>query len=575
MYWFILMLISPVILIHRSRKLPDDRKKGVKYFFIGCSIFIFSSVIGNLVLPIIYANQAFTGLGPGLSIIWLSLLWLSITKTKFMNIRLAVTKTISLVIVGVLISIASLFGLILTSNFPKLQFPLFILLGLGLTIYGNKIRLFIQTTTEKAFIKGWYDYKEVLMTFTEALGICSSLRELVTRISELFRSELEVFDNKFFFPAHYDSQRTTDAVFTEWEIDSTNIDHSTDTPIVIATQRELDHSVKNIVLERKDIVIAHNENKVIKDRLRSLGIEVLIPCFSDDEGLIMIISLGKKSSEDPYSLDDSALFKTLGIQITETIIRINKTLSSAELDVAHKMQGEIFPDTTVLPGYEIAHFAQPADKMGGDYYDIFERNNESWMVMGDVTGHGVSAGIVMFMVQSIVSTILDMHPKITPGDLNGILNRVLHTNVERLEDPRNLTMVTACMKKTGNIILSGGHDNIYIYRTLSKSVEVIEVNQMPFDFGLMDELSDEMMENVSYKLNKGDLIFIGTDGITEAYKNGNSNEIMYGEERLLQFILQNSNKALDEFKTALIKEMDHFTDGVYFDDVTFFVAKFK
>ena len=71
----------------------------------------------------------------------------------------------------------------------------------------------------------------------------------------------------------------------------------------------------------------------------------------------------------------------------------------SEMALAKKIQTTLIPENPALEDYEISTCLIPASEVGGDYYDVINGDND-WIVIGDVSGHGVSAGLIMMMVQS-------------------------------------------------------------------------------------------------------------------------------------------------------------------------------
>ena len=82
-----------------------------------------------------------------------------------------------------------------------------------------------------------------------------------------------------------------------------------------------------------------------------------------------------------------------------------------------------------------------------------------------------------------------------------------------------------------------------------------------------------MIENETITINKGDLIFIPTDGITEAFKDGDPKKEQFGEDRLLNIIKKKGAGNLVSLKSEVISSLDTFTNFKYYDDVTFVVVK--
>ena len=114
----------------------------------------------------------------------------------------------------------------------------------------------------------------------------------------------------------------------------------------------------------------------------------------------------------------------------------------AELQVTEKIQRLILPSKEELEAVgnlDIAGYMEPADEVGGDYYDVLQRDGRLKIAIGDVTGHGVEAGMVMLMTQSIVRGLLESGEN-DPVRLLDSLNRAVYGNVQRMEVDKSLTL---------------------------------------------------------------------------------------------------------------------------------------
>ena len=276
-------------------------------------------------------------------------------------------------------------------------------------------------------------------------------------------------------------------------------------------------------------------------------------------------------TQDNLDEDDIFFLEALQKQLSSTLFRIKQTRVSAELNIAQKIQNDILPKSPIIPGLDICTFMKSADEVGGDYFDILNINEYSWIVIGDVAGHGVSSGLTMFMVQSIMTTLLHSQNITSPSLLNYQANKILFQTLQRLEDQRPMTIVTLCTKDGRNFLVSGSHDNIYVYRD-KNTIDTISVENFPFGIGLTD-MEQSMFEEGKFTLKKNDILFIGTDGITEAPKNGDITLGQYSEERLKKLLLKESKKPLNTIKTKLIKDLNRFTNKNFFDDITFIIAR--
>jgi len=261
--------------------------------------------------------------------------------------------------------------------------------------------------------------------------------------------------------------------------------------------------------------------------------------------------------------------------LTQTQARV-----AAEMDVARRIQMEILPRNPEIKGLELACYMKPADEVGGDYYDIFTVGDRAWILLGDVTGHGLSSGLVMLMAQSIISSILHTQKDISPGALNTIANEILYDNLQRLNEDRQMTIVSICLEAGNNnwprkAVYSGCHDNLFIYRAATKEVETVEISQFPCGLGFFRDVEENMVSNANMVLNSEDVLVIITDGVTEAAKEGKHERGFFNEERVREIVKTNANEPVETIREKLTQQLQDFTAGVYHDDVTFLIARVK
>jgi len=259
--------------------------------------------------------------------------------------------------------------------------------------------------------------------------------------------------------------------------------------------------------------------------------------------------------------------------ILEHVTRM-QARTTAELDVAKRIQKDILPKSPNLPNMELACYMKPAEEVGGDYYDVYAFDDHAWIILGDVTGHGLGSGLVMLMAQSIISSILHTNKDIEPDRLNYLANRILFQNIQRLHEDRSMTVVSLSFTKGGNrFTISGSHDDIYLFRAATGDVEVISVDQNPCGLRLVDMFPPEKYRAEEFEFATNDLLFIGTDGITEAARGGNYADAMFTEERLIEFIKQHATLDIEQIKERLVAKLEEFTGSVFHDDVTFVIAR--
>ncbi len=255
-------------------------------------------------------------------------------------------------------------------------------------------------------------------------------------------------------------------------------------------------------------------------------------------------------------------------RVTERQARID-----AELEAAREIQTKLIPGDITVPGFEVVTHMRPAESVGGDYFDIHSSPDGSWFFLGDVTGHGLGAGLVTLMAQSTVSSILAVRPDIRPAHLNYLANRILAANLARLGEQRHITFVALRLVEAHSFAVSGSHDTAFIYRAGTEVVEPFPLDHFPFGLGMLRDLEAAAFAERPLALRDGDVLFLGSDGITEAARDGDPTKGMFGEAALAALLREQATRPLRDIKRALVARLEEYTGGVYHDDVSFVIVR--
>ncbi len=208
-------------------------------------------------------------------------------------------------------------------------------------------------------------------------------------------------------------------------------------------------------------------------------------------------------------------------ELTENL-REQEQLKS-EMELAKKIQTVLLPKKPEISGYEIAASCDPADEVGGDYYDVISVGGFDWIVIGDVSGHGVTAGLVMMMVQTSIHTVLIGNAEVTPSCLLSVINRAIYENIVRMDEQKHMTIIVLAAGKDGKFCFSGLHEDILIRRAKTGKVEIVESDGMWI--GIEPDITELLSDDV-LQLESGDCMVLFTDGITEAFaKRANCSEM--------------------------------------------------
>ncbi len=200
-----------------------------------------------------------------------------------------------------------------------------------------------------------------------------------------------------------------------------------------------------------------------------------------------------------------------------------------EVEIAHQIQTAILPVSPAVKGYEVAARMEPADDVGGDLYDILAFPDTFWVLVGDVSGHGINSGLVMMMAQAAAYGAIADDPHCAPGTVIAAVNRVIHENVRRrMGRDDYMTLMAARHMGDGRFVAAGAHQPIFVVRGQGR-VDVVE-SSGPW-VGLGPSLEPPPIVEYDFHLGPGDLVCFVTDGIIEAKDPADA---LFGEHRVVE-----------------------------------------
>jgi len=235
-----------------------------------------------------------------------------------------------------------------------------------------------------------------------------------------------------------------------------------------------------------------------------------------------------------------------------------KSLES-DLDLAYQIQSGLLPKKDLsVQGWRIAHHYTPVGPVSGDYYDLIVSSNEPgsvYFLIGDVSGKGVAASILMAHLHAIFRSLVSM--KLPVNQLVAHANRLF---CEGTLSTHYATLVCGRATESGQIELcNAGHVPPLLRR--SRGVKKVESTGLPVGLFMHSEYDVTRMT-----VEKGDTLLLYTDGLTEAQ---NRSGLEYGEERLVSLLDRDGGHAPQDLLTACLKDLSDFRSTVpRMDDLT-------
>ncbi|MBD2576413.1 SpoIIE family protein phosphatase [Oscillatoria sp. FACHB-1406] len=294
------------------------------------------------------------------------------------------------------------------------------------------------------------------------------------------------------------------------------------------------------------------------------------------------------AAQAAISIDKARLYQNLEQKVAERtaelaaaneeITLLNERLEnenmrmSTELDVAKALQFMVLPtaeELQAIPNLDIAGFMEPADDVGGDYYDVWQYDGGVKIALGDVTGHGLESGAIMMMVQTAARSIHN-DGQSDPVQFINILNRTLFDNIQRMRADKSMTLILLDYRD-GMLQFSGQHEEVIIVRA-DGTLERFDTIDLGFPLALEREISNFVGSNQT-PLNSGDVVLLYSDGITEAFDLENKE---YGIERLCEVLLAHHRCTSEEICQAIVEDVRRYIGKQkVFDDITMVAIKVK
>jgi serine phosphatase RsbU (regulator of sigma subunit) len=299
--------------------------------------------------------------------------------------------------------------------------------------------------------------------------------------------------------------------------------------------------------------------------------------------LLGLLTLGEKKSELEYTTEDRQLFQGIGQQLALTLHSSQLAEEVAEKEAikqtllkARAIQRSMLPQTELdLARFEVTGWSESADETGGDYYDWYDLNEGRFIVgMGDVTGHGIDAAMIVSMAKSCLYNQAESNPDVPV--VMAALNRTIN-EVTKYTDRSNRKLMSFIYSWFDTQTMtcrmaSAGHWFPYLYR--ARTEEITGFPEFKGAFPLGQRPPDKFKcQAYEVQLEAGDILIYYTDGLHEAASVKGEE---YGLERLEKMIRWYHELDAHELRDRIREDWERHIKGQGMDDdMTLVVVKVK
>jgi sigma-B regulation protein RsbU (phosphoserine phosphatase) len=430
-----------------------------------------------------------------------------------------------------------------------------------------------QSFVDRVFYRRRYDYGKTIRNISEAMtSILDADVIAKTLIGAVVR---EMFlENGALLLADPDRRRYRVKTLEGMDLRSLPASELADDDAVVGAMK-----VKRDALLRHDVLMNPQHEARREDLHRTfiaMSSELMLPLTYKDE-MRGIISLGRKKSGKLFTPEDLDLLKTLTSQSAIALENahlfrenLQKGRMEEELKIAHDIQMGMLPDKAPqLAGLTIAARTIPAREVGGDFYDFVElpagaSGARLGVIIGDVSGKGVSAGLLMAGARSTYRVLLDADPPV--ADVMIQANQRLHRDIRKgmfvalvyaVLDPKARTLAFSNAGQTQPILCQPGAEPSYV---------TTEGDTFPLGI-----VADCDYREATLGLPSGSVVVFYTDGAVEAM---NAGEELYGFDRFLASVHDGRDLEPSAMLDKLLDDIARFVgDTEQHDDITIIVAR--
>jgi phosphoserine phosphatase RsbU/P len=305
--------------------------------------------------------------------------------------------------------------------------------------------------------------------------------------------------------------------------------------------------------------------------LAGMGIRVVIPMISQNQTR-GALCLGDRLGGAPYSHDEIDYLSTLSniaISALENARLVKETIEKQqmerELNLARSIQKNLLPAVVPQPaGYTLAAINESSLAVGGDYYDVIPLTDHEYVLaIGDVSGKGIPASLLMANLQAALRTISPL--RLPMPETTDRLNRLIYSNTGA---EKFITFFWGILDTREHTLtyINAGHNPPY---HLTRRRAISELIEGGLILGILEEAPP--YDVAVARLEEGDLVVMFTDGVNEAMSK---QQEIFGDERLVALLRKHVALQPEALIETVKKEiLAHSKGAKQSDDITMLVLK--
>jgi phosphoserine phosphatase RsbU/P len=560
-------IASIIFLIVLKDLIFIKRRKGTKRNFIVLLVFLFATALSgwnlqplesSTVTYILFIGTIVTAIANSFKFSWIVYLT---KREKLYSIGYGFLLFVLFIILNIFLSESSFFNRSLLYYSYPLRFFVSSIAIFGVIYFGMSfvVSLFHLPTAEafdrkRIELSSLHNLSRLITRVFDFQDLVQTVTNLTIEVTEAKSAWLEVLDEE--------AGESANGSFTV--VAHKNID-----PQEIEIMSNSEGGIRGYIVDAKKVIVIDeftNDKRTrhLSRAVKNIGSLIGVPLISQ-ETMIGIL-YAAKNIEYGFDQEDADLVATFADHVSIAIENsrlIEESLErerlQQELMVAQKVQRRLLPEyLPKIEGFDMDAFSSLAYEVGGDYYDIAMLDeNRMGIVVGDVSGKGVSAAFYMAELKGIFQAL--SRTSYSAREFLIRANRALYGSIDKSSFISLIYSIIEVKRGIARLARAGHCPMIHV------SGEHAELHK-PNGIGLGltgSDLFDDVIQETSITLEQNDVCVFYTDGITEA-RNASREE--FGSDRLVSVILENRHKTARNIREAVLNSVNLFTERQTFDD---------
>ena len=257
-----------------------------------------------------------------------------------------------------------------------------------------------------------------------------------------------------------------------------------------------------------------------------------------------------------------AIASHIGAQLESAFLHkeaLERTRLETEMNIARQVQTAILPQTLPqMDGLDLFASSTPALEVGGDFFDVIDRSSDSLVfAVGDVTGKGMPAALLMSMTHTVIKSASRKMPFSHPHQVLDRLNHDLFNDFSNVGMFSTVFIGLLDKEKSTITFSNAGHSPIF-YIPAGQEPLLLEAQDIPV--GVLD-VYDYTTQSI--KFSPGDIFVVASDGFPESR---NTSDEMYGYVRMKKCLSHSRHASAKGMATALLADVNTFCGSHLQDD---------